>query len=281
MMQQTKIYKALQGIRGRKAVDLDALERLMVRFSQLVVEQPRIKEIDINPLLASADQIVALDARIVLHDPALADEELPKPAIRPYPVQYVHPFTMADGSDVTIRPIQPEDEPLMTEFTMALSSQNLYLRYFHAVSPASLIAHEQLARLTFVDYNQEMALVAVRNDAKSRSPQIVAHGQLVKLHGLNEAEFAIQVLDEFQGTGLGTEMLKHLLAFARNEGIERVVAEILPENGSMRHVAAKLGFTFQHTSNGQNILAEIDLKPKETQPQFKKVKKVFSPVTNR
>lgn len=263
MMQQTKIYKALQGVRGRKAVDLDALERLMVRFSQLVVEQPCIKEIDINPLLASADQIIALDARIVLHDPALADEGLPKPAIRPYPVQYVHPFTLTDGSDVIIRPIQPEDEPLMTEFTMALSPQNLYLRYFHAISPTRLIAHEQLARLTFVDYNREMALVAVRNDLKSRSQQIVAHGQLVKLHGLNEAEFAIQVRDEFQGTGLGTELLKQLLEFARNEGIERVVAEIMPENGSMRHVAAKLGFTFEHTSNGQNILAEIDLTRKE------------------
>jgi acetyltransferase len=263
MMHQTKIYKALQGVRGRKPVDLEALARLMVRFSQLVVEQPRIKEIDINPLLASADEIIALDARIVLHDPALPNEELPKSAIRPYPVQYVHPLTLSDGSEAMIRPIQPEDEPLMTEFTMALSPDNLYLRYFHAISPISLIAHEQLARLTFVDYNREMALVVVRNDAKSLAPHIVAHGQLLKLHGLNEAEFAIQVRDKFQGTGLGTELLKHLLEFARDEGIERVVAEILPENAGMRRVAEKLGFTFKSIPDSKNILAEIELQQNE------------------
>ena len=115
MMEQTQIFQALKGVRGRKAVDLEALERLLVRFSQLVIEQPWISEIDINPLLASPDKLIALDARIVLHDPAKKDQ-LPKPAIRPYPTQYVSNWTMKDGTAVTIRPILPEDEPLMAEF---------------------------------------------------------------------------------------------------------------------------------------------------------------------
>lgn len=262
MMEQTKIYEALKGVRGRKPVDLEALDRLMVRFSQLVVEQPRIKEIDINPLLASAEHIVALDARIVLHDPALPDKELPRPAIRPYPVQYSGPFAFGDeaGSvNVEIRPIKPEDEPLMIEFTMGLSPDNLYLRYFHAVSAASLIAHEQLARLCFVDYNREMSLVAVLADPKSGRPKIIAHGQLTKLHGSNDAEFAIQVHDEYQGTGLGTEVLNRLLTIARDEGIERVVAEIMPENVGMRRICTKLGFTFKRLPDSQNIMAEIEL----------------------
>ncbi|HXF61595.1 MAG TPA: bifunctional acetate--CoA ligase family protein/GNAT family N-acetyltransferase, partial [Caldilineaceae bacterium] len=245
MMEQTKIFHALQGVRGRKSVDIEALERLMVRFSQLVVEQPRIKEIDINPLLASPERIIALDARVVLHDPELPDEALPRPAIRPYPVQYDRPFVIATGDEVRIRPIRPEDEPLMIEFTTALSPNNLYLRYFHAVSVSSLVSHEQLARLCFVDYNREMALVAVRTDPKTRRPQVIAHGQLTKLHGSNDAEFAIQVRDEYQGTGLGTELLSRLLEIARNEGIERVVAEIMPENTGMRRVCDKLGFTFE------------------------------------
>jgi acetyltransferase len=262
MMQRTKIYEALQGVRGRKAVDMDALERLMVRFSQLVVEQPRIKEIDINPLLAGPDNIVALDARIVLHDPDVPDSKLPRPAIRPYPVQYVQPFKLNNGLDVMIRPVRPEDEPLMTEFTLALSPASLYLRYFHAVSPTSLASHEQLTRLCFVDYDREIALVAIRNDSKTGRPQLVAHGQLVKLHGSTDAEFAIQVRDEYQGTGLGTELLRRLLEIAKDEGVERVLAEIMPENTGMRRICTKLGFSFSKIPDSQNVLAEIALEPR-------------------
>jgi acetyltransferase len=267
MMEQTKIFEALKGVRGRKAVDLEALERLMVRFSQLVVEQPRIKEIDINPLLASPDHLIALDARLVLHDPELPDAKLPRPAIRPYPMQYVRPFQTPDGLEVEIRPIRPEDEPLMIEFTTALSPDNLYLRYFHAVSVASLISHEQLARLCFVDYNREMALVAVRKDAKTGRPQIIAHGQLTKLHGSQDAEFAIQVRDEYQGTGLGTELLGRLLEIAKDEGIERVMAEIMPENAGMRRVCTKLGFRFERIPDSQNVLAEIELESRRPAPE--------------
>jgi acetyltransferase len=261
MMEQTKIFAALQGVRGRKSVDIEALERLMVRFSQLVVEQPRIKEIDINPLLASEEHIIALDARIVLHDPELADADLPRPAIRPYPVQYVDTFTLNDGTEVEIRPIRPEDEPEMIDFTTSLSPDNLYLRYFHAVSVSSLISHEQLARMSFVDYNREMSLVAVHTDPKTHRESIIAHGQLTKLHGSNDAEFAIQVRDQYQGTGLGTELLSRLLGVARDEGLERVVAEIMPENTGMRRIATKLGFSFERVPESQNVFASIELEP--------------------
>jgi acetyltransferase len=129
MMEQTQIFRALKGVRGRKAVDLIALERLLVRFSQLVIEQPWISETDINPLLASPEKLIALDARIVLHDPT-KQNQLPKPAIRPYPTQYISNWTMKDGAAVTIRPILPEDEPLMAEFHRTLSDRTVYLRYF-------------------------------------------------------------------------------------------------------------------------------------------------------
>ena len=117
MMEQTRIYRALQGVRGRRPVDLAALERLLVRFSELVVEQRRIKEIDINPLLASPERLIALDARVVVHGPEVDADRLPRPAIRPYPTQYVAPWTGEDGLTVTIRPIRPEDEPLMVGST--------------------------------------------------------------------------------------------------------------------------------------------------------------------
>src|SRR5262249_25165022 len=130
MMETTKIYNALKGVRGRKPVNLAALEKIMVGFSQLVAEQRWIKEIDINPLFASAEDLVALDARVILHDLKTPEKNLPKLAIRPYPTQYVAPFKLKDGSRVTIRPIQPEDEPLLVKFHETLSEQSVYLRYF-------------------------------------------------------------------------------------------------------------------------------------------------------
>src|SRR5918996_3977311 len=113
MMERTRIVEALKGVRGWAPVDLASLEGLMVRFSQLVVEQRGIKEIDINPLLASSERLVALDARVVLHDPEIKDEELPRTAIRPYPNQYVSPAETKNGTPIIVRPIRPEDEPLM------------------------------------------------------------------------------------------------------------------------------------------------------------------------
>ena len=159
LMEQTQIFKALQGVRGRKPVDLVALEGLLVHFSQLVVDQSSIAEIDINPLIASPERLLALDARIVLHDPS-QQKDVPKPAIRPYPRQYVSMWTMKDGRDVTIRPIRPEDEPLMAEFHRTLSDRTVYLRYFASLSLGARIAHERLLRICFGDYDREMVLVA-------------------------------------------------------------------------------------------------------------------------
>jgi acetyltransferase len=134
MMEQTKIFTALKGVRGRKPVNMAALEELLVLFSRLVLEQRWIAEIDINPLLASPERVLALDARIVLHGPAVALDRLPKPAIRPYPLQYVSPWTMKDGTQVTIRPIRPEDEPLIVKFHETLSDRSVYLRFFSSLS---------------------------------------------------------------------------------------------------------------------------------------------------
>ena len=258
MMEQTKIFEALEGVRGRKAVDIEALERLLVRFSQLVVEQRWIKEIDINPLLASPERIIALDARVVLHDPSIKEEDLPQSAIRPYPTHLTSPFKIQTGEEVTIRPIRPEDEPLMASFNRTISPYSIYLRYFHPISPTQLVSHEQLAALCFVDYDREMALVAEMKDEKGHI-QIVGMGQLTKLQGTTDGEFALLVNDKYQRTGLGTELLSRLLDIGRDEKLERVVAEILPENEGMRRVCTKLGFKFSKVPDSNTIYAEIAL----------------------
>ncbi len=259
MMEQTHIYKALKGVRGRKPIDIAVLEQLLVRFSQLVVEQRWIKEIDINPLLASPERLIALDARVILHEPTVTEDKLPKLAIRPYPTQYVTPWTLKDGTFVTIRPIRPEDEPLMVQFHQTLSEQSVYYRYFHLIKLQSRVAHERLTRICFIDYDREMALVADYQEPETGMHKILAVGRLSKIHGVNEAEFAILVSDRYQGGGLGTQLLRQLLQVGRDEQLERISAEILAENGAMQGVCQKLGFRIHRTADASVARVEIEL----------------------
>jgi acetyltransferase len=258
MMEQTKIYKALKGVRGRKPVDLAAVEELLVRFSELVVENPWIKEVDINPLLASPERLLALDARVVLHDAALREEDLPKSAIRPYPEKYVSEWKMKDGKVVTIRPIRPEDEPIMTDFHTKLSERTVYLRYFQPLKLSQRTAHERLTRICFNDYDREMALV-VESKKPDGTCEILAVGRLSKQHGRNEAELAALVRDEFQGKGLGTELYRRLLEVAKDERIAKVVSTMLGENREMRRVCEKLGFTTKEELEDNMVKAEKNL----------------------
>jgi acetyltransferase len=246
LMEETKIYEALKGVRGRKAVDLEALEKLLVKFSQLVVEQPQIKEIDINPLLASEERLSALDARIVLHSVETPDHQLSRTAIRPYPLQYVTPWQMPNGQNVTIRPIRPEDEPLMIQFHKALSEQSLYFRYFHLMSLSSRIAHERLTRICFIDYDREMALVVESENPETLEKEILGVGRLTKQHGINEGEFALLVSDAYQHQGLGTMLLEKLVQVGRDEKLAAIKAEMLKENRPMQRVSEKVGFQLQH-----------------------------------
>jgi acetyltransferase len=245
MMEQTRIYIALQGVRGRPPVDLAGLENLLVHFSLLVVEQPWIKEIDINPLLASPTQLLALDARVVLHERDTAEDQLPRPAVRPYPAQYVSEWKMKDGEPVTIRPIRPEDEPLITKFHEKLSERSVYLRYFQPMKLSTRTAHERLTRICFIDYDREIALVAERRDPASGERQILGVVRLTKIHGTNAGELAVVILDEFQHRGLGTELVRRDIEVARAERLKKVIANILPENFEMRALCQRLGFTLE------------------------------------
>ena len=255
MMEQTKIYRALKGVRGRKPVDLPALEELLVRFSELVVENPWIKELDINPLLASPERLLALDARVVLHDLDKKEEDLPHPAIRPYPAQYDVPWKMKGGETVEIRPIRPEDEPEMIDFHTKLSERTVYLRYFQPLKLSQRTAHERLTRICFNDYDREMALVVERKKPDGTC-EIVAVGRLSKQHGRNEAELAALVRDEFQGKGIGTELYRRLLEVAKDEKIAKVVSTMLGENREMRRVCEKLGFNIREELEDNMVKAE-------------------------
>nr|MBA2511524.1 GNAT family N-acetyltransferase [Rubrobacteraceae bacterium] len=260
MMERTRIFEALGGVRGRAPVDVGALEKLLVRFSQLVVEQPWIKELDINPLLASPERLTALDARIVLHDPETAEEDLPTTAIRPYPTQYVSDEETSDGAGVRVRPIRPEDEPLMVKFHESLSEQSVYMRYFHMMKLDQRTAHERLTRICFIDYDREMALVAERTDPETGEREIMGVSRLSR-HGAvpREAEFSVLVSDRFQRRGLGTLLVGRILEVGRAEGLRRITAEILLDNRPMQRISERLGFHLRRDTENMVVKAELDL----------------------
>ncbi len=259
MMEQTKIYKALQGVRGRKPCDLDLLDQILVRFSQLVVEQRWIKEIDINPILASADAIIALDARVVVYDKDTPEEKLPKLAIRPYPIQYIKDWTMPDGAVATIRPIRASDEPLLVKFHENLSETTVYKRYLHVIKLSQRVAHERLTRICFNDYDREIALVADYRHHETGEHMVLGVARMSKIHGTEDAEFSIVVEDEYQCCGMGTEMLSRLIQIAKDEKIQRLTATILMDNLPMQKVCKKLGFTIEHTPGEETVNAFLNL----------------------
>ncbi|MBZ5610277.1 MAG: bifunctional acetate--CoA ligase family protein/GNAT family N-acetyltransferase [Acidobacteriia bacterium] len=254
LMERTRIVTALRGVRGRKSIDVDAIERLLVRFSYLVAEQPWIREIDINPLLASPDGLLALDARIVLHS---REEDIAKLAIRPYPVQYVSPWQLEDGTQVVIRPVRPEDEPMIVKFHSTLSDRSVYLRYFHMMTLDCRVSHDRLRRTCFIDYDREIALVVER--PSDVEPEIIAVGRLMRARHGNEAEFAILISDACQGQGIGTELMQRLLDVARAEKMERVTGDILPENSNMLRVCKQLGFKLKHVPGEGIVRADISV----------------------
>jgi acetyltransferase len=241
MMEKTKIYTALKGVRGRKPVDLEALDALVVRFSELVAEQRWIKEIDINPLLASPEGLIALDARVVLHEPEMTEDGLPHPAIRPYPVEYIAPWASKSGKEVTIRPIRPEDEPLIVSFHDRLSERTVVERYFTSLALNARKAHERLTRICFIDYARELALVAETKDANG-APAISGVSRMIRQDDGVSATLAVVIADDFQGQGLGETLMRRALEAAGKEGIRRVVIHFMPANTRMQKLSQKLGF---------------------------------------
>lgn len=236
MMQETKIYEALKGVRGRASVDMDKLERILVQFSNLIAEQRWIKEFDINPLLVGPDQIIALDARIIMHG---AEDAIPQLSIRPYPNQYVGSFTTKDQKAINIRPIRPEDEPSIKEFLQDLSEETIRQRYLKIMHYDDLVQHERLIHICFNDYDREIALVA------ESGKEILGIARLTKIIGTNEATFAMVVKDKWQNKGIGKELLTRLIEIAKNEGVSMIFANMLDENHQMQKLCEKLGFSLK------------------------------------
>ena len=261
MMEQTRIFEALGGVRGRDPVDVGSLEKLLVRVSQLVVEQPWIRGARHQPAPRLAR---APDGPRRPRRPARSRDDA-KRTFRarrsvPIPTQYVSHEELRDGTPVTIRPIRPEDEPLMVKFHETLSEESVYMRYFHMMNLTQRTAHERLTRICYIDYDREMALVAEHTDPDTGEREIMGVSRLSR-HGASpdEAEFSVLVSDRFQRRGVGTLLVGRILEVGRAEDLRRITAEILFDNRPMQDISKKLGFHLHRDTEDMVVKADLDL----------------------
>ena len=236
LMARTRIYRLLQGYRDQPAADLDAIALALVKLSQIAVDLPEVVELDINPLLADAKGVLAVDSRIRLKTAAKPGTS--RLAIRPYPRGLEEPFLMPDGRTLLLRPILPEDEPQLTAAFAHLSPESVRMRFFALLKE---LPPYMRARLTQIDYEREMALVLVSPGPPGQA-EIFAVVRISADPDNETAEFAIAVRDELAGQGIGTRLMEKIIAYARGRGIRRIIGIILSENAAMIDICRRLGF---------------------------------------
>eukprot|EP00438_Fugacium_kawagutii_P015504 Skav201352 [mRNA] locus=scaffold2643:75342:92343:+ [translate_table: standard] len=277
----TKLYKALLGVRGMGSVDMDQLINIMVRFSVLILDLPEIKECDINPLIASEDAIMALDARVLLHDASVDDLELPQPSIRPYPHQYVSICDLDDGSKAKLRPILPEDEGGDPPGTGGLM-RSFYARasWPDGCDPASMpkddehltcsLDRQHLIRTCFVDFDRSIVLVAEVSGADGKA--IVGAGRISREEMSEDFTFSLQVLPECRKKGLGSKIMKRLIELSSLEGAACIKADVFIENKrALKFLEAVCGRRLVLRASSE--AGHQDQHPSTSSPNLNKVKR--------
>ena len=236
LMRRTRIWRLLQGYRDRPAAAIDKIAEALVRLSYLVARHPEIREIDINPLLADENGVIALDARVRVEDEAV-NPRVPM-ALRPYPSEWIKDLVLEGIGAVRLRPIRPEDEPLYDEFFQHVTKEDHRLRF---LSAGVDLSRKFLARLTQIDYAREMAFVAISKD----TGHLLGVSRFVADPDYTRGEYAILVRSDLKGRGLGWQLMQHLIAYARSEGLEELFGSVLAENTTMLKMCSELGFSIQ------------------------------------
>jgi acetyltransferase len=231
-LSRTRVDRLLRGYRDRPPANRAAVCEVMIRLSELIANVDEIAELDINPLVADADGVIALDARIVVRRP-VGQERAARFAIRPYPVELETTQVDRDGKVLGVRPIRPDDEPMLQAFSRRLTAEDMRLRFF---GPLRELSHEMAARLTQIDYDREMAFLLLDGD------DLLGVGRLAADPGFEQAEFALVVASDRQGRGYGTLLLQHVLQYAKARGVKRVIGHVLRENYKMLELTKRMGF---------------------------------------
>ena len=253
LIENTKVYRLLKGYRSHPAANMVLLEEILVRLSQLVVDFPEIQELDVNPLIPVEDNFIAVDARVVV-----APCSVPSPLhlmISPYPARYERTVVTKGGVEIFIRPIKPEDAPLLVDLFNALSPTSIYYRFFR---PLRYLSNEMLARFTQIDYDRDMALVALQR--VDEEEKMLGVARLISDPDVTKAEFSIAIGDPWQGKGVGAKLLEQLVDIGKEHGLEFLWGVVLPENTNMLALGRKLGFTISRVPQSSDYELKIDFK---------------------
>jgi acetyltransferase len=242
LIKMTRVYRLLTGYRNQPKADIDSIALTLVKLSQLVVDVPEIVELDINPLLADQHGVVALDARMKVR----AAKGVPRLAIRPYPRKLEGTVEDASGRTFMIRPILPEDEPEIQALIGRLSPRAIRLRFF---APLKTLTHIDAARLTQIDYDREMAFIAVATNPESMQ-EILGVVRAAVEAARSCAEFAIIVRSDMKGRGLGQLLLEKMIRYCRERGLQVLRGQALAGNTRMIDLARRLGFTVGDAEGG-------------------------------
>ncbi|MBW2616939.1 MAG: GNAT family N-acetyltransferase [Deltaproteobacteria bacterium] len=254
LMESTRVYQLLKGYRNRPPADLGRLEEILIGLSQLVIDFPEISELEINPLILMGDRLCAVDARVIIK-PSKITSPLHL-VISPYPDQYETTTRTRGGLDIFIRPIKPEDTSLLLGLFHDLSRESIYYRFF---TPLRTLPEEMLARFTQLDYDRDMALVAMERSQPEE--KILGVASLMSKAGGIEPVFAVVVGDPWQGKGVGTALMEHLIAIARERGMASICGFVLAENTHMLALARKLGFDISKVPGEAQYELRTDLGP--------------------
>jgi acetyltransferase len=254
LVSRTRIWRLLQGYRDRPPVNMDALCLTLVQISQMVVDIPEIVELDINPLLADENGVLALDARIRVARPA--GDRSRDLAIRPYPAELEEPFTLHNGTEVLLRPIRPEDEPEHREFLSRLTPEDIRFRFFGLVRE---FPHSEIARLTQIDYDREMAFIASAAKDGGTNRETLGVVRTVTDPDNDTCEFAIIVRSDLKGQGLGYKLLEKMIGYCRARGTKTMTGQVMAENHLMLDMVRNLGFRVRRLENEPVMETTLDL----------------------
>ncbi|MBK8968819.1 MAG: GNAT family N-acetyltransferase [Lewinellaceae bacterium] len=253
LVSSTRTAQLLQGYKHLPPVPIEQLHNVLVRFAYLLMDFPEIREIDVNPFAMNPTGGIALDAEITLEQsPSLQRSPYEHLSIQPYPTQWVKTVELKNGQQVQLRPIRPEDEPLEAELVKNTSKESLYFRFFGFVPG---IDHKMLARFTHIDYDREMAIVAVIEVDKK--PEIIGVVRIVGDGWRDSCEYAILVADHWHGKGVGSLLTDYIIDIARAQGYHRITARF--EN-QQRHAAAVSAQGFKIKGEYDTDLAELGLE---------------------
>lgn len=251
MISQTRIAKMLSSFRNMPAVNINSVVQQLLHVSEMICELPEIISLDINPLIADENGVMVLDARIVVEHPSPSLVGYDHMAIHPYPSHLVSQLQLSDGTNITIRPIRPEDASIEQSFVKELSAQSKYFRFMQSLHE---LTQQMLVRFTQIDYGRELALIAVLNDNDSDKELELGVARYVINPDGDSCEFALVVADKWQSRGIGSHLMSELTKNARQCGIERMEGEILTDNNNMIKLAKKLGFSMHACAEDAGII---------------------------